>query len=431
MSNGKLNLVLLVSRGVVAQGIFDFHRDGRAWVEQAQIKGYAEKDELMKIEILVLLKGVLGSSILFSYPACSALPLMVFAVLGPIIRRKLPEGFIMTSWVRHRDGEFTDAYISFLTLATMFLYMITELSALQQVIESIADIDCPRVIIVQVIVTAIYTSLGGFKVSFTTDNIQGVMICGLIIICAIAIGTTAEIDETLIEPSGLLKPSRLGYQLLYIFLVAIGFWMRTFASCIGRNLAIGISIATFIVFIILGLVGTTWLIAVWSGIENPGSLAFFMLVAQLLAWDIGIVVVMISNRNPAVFDSFQSAMGFTASNDLFRNRINLIWIYGLVALNIIPVIIIAIKSPSILRIYLSPISLHAAAKLLILESLYANGWSVFGTFLTAPINGLLITALTLSGLRWLRFDAFHRLVELPSAEEVSAVIESDEEHSDL
>lgn len=54
-----------------------------------------------------------------------------------------------------------------------------------------------------------------------TDTIQGVMICGLILVCSIAIGTTVNIDTTLIEPSGLTKPSLLGYQLIYILFIGI------------------------------------------------------------------------------------------------------------------------------------------------------------------------------------------------------------------
>lgn len=106
-------------------------------------------------------------------------------------------------------------------MAIMFLYMVAELSALQQVIGTLAGIDGLPVIIVQVIVTTIYTSLGGFKVSFVTDNIQGVMICGLITICSIAIGTSVKIDTSLIEPSGLMKPSLLGYQLIYTLFIGI------------------------------------------------------------------------------------------------------------------------------------------------------------------------------------------------------------------
>lgn len=72
----------------------------------------------------------MGSAILLSYPelstfvgiqgtfvyaACSAVPLLAFIVLGPIIRTKCPDGFIMTTWVRERYGEIAGAYISFLT----------------------------------------------------------------------------------------------------------------------------------------------------------------------------------------------------------------------------------------------------------------------------------------------------------------------------
>ncbi|KAF8430075.1 urea transporter [Tirmania nivea] len=445
----------------------------------------------------------MGSSILFSYPelstivgiqgtftyaAASALPLMAFVFLGPIIRKKLPKGFIMTTWVRHRYGEIAGAYISFLTLAIMFLYMVAELSALQQVIGTLAGIDGLPVIIVQVIVTTIYTSLGGFKVSFVTDNIQGVMICGLVIICSIAIGTSVKIDTSMIAPSGLMKPSLLGYQLIYTLFIGIicsdmflsGFWMRTFASRTDKDLAIGVSIATFAVFVILALVGATGLIAVWSGIPEPGAMAFFLLMGNLPAWVVAFAIVMVVSLSCAVFDSLQSAMISTASEELFRNKLPLPWVRGMVVLVIVPVIVVAIKSPSILQIFLisnlaasaavpsvflglsrkfyfiqgfevvcgslggifsvwvfGMIFYHgdanAARKLIILASLYAPDWSVFGTFLVAPVAGLLITfavcALRL-GVRYAvcksrgeRFDGFDRPMEPPSVDEVTAELE--------
>lgn len=72
----------------------------------------------------------LGSGVLFSYPQIatiagvqglvvyalsSALPLLVFAWLGPIIRRKCPEGFVLTEWTRKRYGVITALYLSALT----------------------------------------------------------------------------------------------------------------------------------------------------------------------------------------------------------------------------------------------------------------------------------------------------------------------------
>jgi hypothetical protein len=64
-------------------------------------------------------------------------------------------------------------------------------------------------------------ALGGFKISFFTDSIQGVMVLGLIFIATITIGVKTNIDTSLIESSGLTKASLLGWQLVYILPVAI------------------------------------------------------------------------------------------------------------------------------------------------------------------------------------------------------------------
>lgn len=264
------------------------------------------------------------------------------------------------------------------------------------------------------------------------------MVVGLIILAVITIGVETHVDTSLIETSGLLQSSLLGWQLIYILPVAVltndffisGFWMRTFASKTDKDLVIGVSIATVAVTIILTLVGSTGLLAVWTGalsISNTQdqSIAFFLLLGQLPAWVIGIVIVMTVSLSTAAFDSLQSGMVSTGSNDLFRNKLNFWWIRAGVVLVIIPVVIVAIKSPSILQIYLIsdllsassiPVlviglsekcywwrgfevlvgglgglitvfifgtiylgNVQAGANLLLLENgLYANDWSAFG-----------------------------------------------------
>ena len=114
----------------------------------------------------------LGSGILFAYPElatitgvqgvliyalASGLPMLVFGALGPIIRRKTPEGFVLTEWTRQRYGIVAMLYLSFMTLVTLFLYMVAELSAVSQVVTLLTNLDGLPVIIVQVVVTVIYT----------------------------------------------------------------------------------------------------------------------------------------------------------------------------------------------------------------------------------------------------------------------------------
>jgi hypothetical protein len=282
-----------------------------------------------------------------------------------------------------------------------------------------------------------------------TDNIQGAMVICLVIIATITIGVQTKIDPSLIDPSGLTQPSLLGWQLLYILPICIltndfflsNFWLRTFASKTDKDLWIGVSIAVVVILIVLTLVGVTGLIAAWSGAwpgdpPQDGSVAFFMLLEQLPSWVVGIVLVMVVSLSTAAFDSLQSAMVSTASNDLFRNRLNIWWVRGAVVIVIVPVVVLALKAPSILQIYLISDLVSAAtipvlvlglseklywwrgfevvvgglggiltvfifgtiyygnaqqgAQLILIgQGLYAGDWSVFGAFVAAPVGGLL------------------------------------------
>lgn len=154
--------------------------------------------------------------------------------------------------------------------------MVAELSALQQIISALTGLNGLPAVIVECSVTTIYTSLGGFRISFITDNIQGAMVVCLIIIATITVGVETRISKAAIDSSHLLDATLLGWQLIYIFPVAIltndffvsGFWMRTFASKTDRDLFIGVGIATAAIAVILTLVGVTGLLAAWSGVSG-------------------------------------------------------------------------------------------------------------------------------------------------------------------
>jgi Na+/proline symporter len=363
-----------------------------------------------------------------------------------------------------------------------------------------------------------FEALGGFKISFITDNIQGAMVILLskshlcldsfqanyvpVIVATITVGVETKIDKSLIDSSGLTKPTLLGWQLLYILPIAVltndfflsNFWIRTFASKTDKDLWIGVSIAAVVTLIILTLVGATGLIATWSGAFDPnnpdqdGSIAFFLLLEQLPAWTVGIVLVMVVSLSTAAFDSFQSAMVSTASNDLFRNKINIWWIRVAVVLIIFPVVVLALKAPSILQIYLISDLVSAStipvlilglndrfywwrgfevvvgglgglltvfifgtiyfgdalqgAKLILLEQgLYGDDWSAFGAFVAAPFGGLLWGFAALGArlayryieakVKGHRFDALDRPAYLDHhVQGTSEYAASDEIHSD-
>lgn len=275
------------------------------------------------------------------------------------------------------------------------------------------------------------------------------MVIGLIILATITVGVETRIEKSLVDSSGLTEASLLGWQLLYILPVAVltndfflsNFWIRTFASKTDKDLYLGVSIAAVGVLIILTLVGSTGLLAAWSGAwpgdpAQDGSVAFFLLLEQLPAWVVGITLVMVVSLSTSAFDSFQSAMVSSASNDLFRNKLNIWWIRAGVVAIIVPVVVLAIRAPSVLQIYLISDLVAAAtipvlclglsdyfyfwrgfevvvgglggiltvfifgtiylgnakdgANLILLENgLYGDDWSAFGAFVAAPFGGIL------------------------------------------
>ncbi|RLV90482.1 hypothetical protein JA1_004518 [Spathaspora sp. JA1] len=390
---------------------------------------------------------------LLVYTLCGAIPIVGFAVFGPLIRSKCPDGFILTEWVRRRFGVVTALYVSFFTCLTMFLFMVGELSAIRGAIETLTGLNALGAVIVECVVTTIYTFFGGFRISFITDNFQGACVLILLVICAAGMGSYIEIDPSKIGPSGLLKANKLGWQLIYILFVAIvtndcflsGFWLRTFASKTDKDLWIGTSIAAFVILVITTLVGVPGFLAVWSGDltvgDENGYNAFFILLAKMPRWLVAFVIIFCIVLSTCTFDSLQSAMVSTISNDLFRNKLKLIYTRCIVIVIIIPIVVLAVKvADNILQIYLIADLVSAAiipavflglsehyfwylrgfdvmcgglggllgvfifgtvyygsAKeggklLLIWNGIYSSeDWGAFGAFVIAPFGGLLIT----------------------------------------
>lgn len=223
--------------------------------------------------------NIAGLQGLLVYALAGGLPMFLFSFLGPKIRKQCPEGFVLTEWVFQRFGVFAGLFLSACTILTLFLFMVSEISSVQYAVNTLTGLNALPVVIVECVVTSIYTSIGGFKVSFITDNIQIGIVFVLLIVVSCSMGAYINIDTSLIGESGLLKESKVGWQLIYILIVAIftndlfmsGFWLRTFASRTDKDLWIGTSIAAVLLTIIVTVVGVTGLIAVWADLVPVGD----------------------------------------------------------------------------------------------------------------------------------------------------------------
>lgn len=398
--------------------------------------------------------NIAGLQGLIVYCLAGCLPMFLFAFLGPVIRRQCPHGFVLTEWCFQRFGRVAGLCLSAATVLTLFLFMIGEISAAYYAIETLAGINGIPAVIIECVVTSIYTSIGGFKVSFITDNIQATFVTMLLVIGSCAIGSYIHLDSS-IDKAPLLSSTKLGWKLVYILPVAIftndcflsAFWLRTFASRTNKDLIIGCSIASALLFIYPFMIGFCGIVAVWTGAVQQGdddvTNAFFYLVASCPKWVNGLILIFTVCLSTCTFDSLQSSMVSTISNDLFRNKLKLVYIRIGVVLVMIPAVVIGLKcADDVLQIYLIadlisacviPIlflglsqkfwfltawevvigslggffsvfvfgaiyynSAKEGGKLLIIyNGIYIDDWSAFGAFMVAPGFSLIVGFLTL------------------------------------
>jgi Na+/proline symporter len=122
-----------------------FHSSFRSGIGSSILYAYPEVGTLA---------GLLG---VFMYAFGSIVPIFVFAWLGPLIRKKCPGGFTLTQFILERFGRINQIYISLMSIAYMFCFMISELSAVGSILELLTGVSKYAPVICIAVVTTIYT----------------------------------------------------------------------------------------------------------------------------------------------------------------------------------------------------------------------------------------------------------------------------------
>lgn len=309
------------------------------------------------------ISGIQG---LLVYVLCGCFPIVCFSFFGPMLRRRCPEGFVLTEWCYQRYGPIMGLWLSAATVLTMFLFMVGELSSMATAITSLTGLDSRAGIVVECIVTTIYTSIGGFVVSFITDTIQGFAVLVVLVIGVIGFATETHIDHAIKDATyhELTGSNKLGWMILYILFVAIltndffmsGFWLRTFAAKTDKDLYVATTIAAIVCAIVSTLAGLPGILAVWTGDlkigDDMGYDAFFIMVGGMRKWVVGVILIFCVFLSTCTFDSLQSATVSTISNNVFRNKFPMWYSRVLVCVIMVPALVVAIEaSANVLQIY--------------------------------------------------------------------------------
>ncbi|MFC7315657.1 sodium:solute symporter family transporter, partial [Halomarina halobia] len=121
-----------------------------------------------------------GLSAVVGYALGSAVPLAAYSVLGPRIRRLIPEGHSLTEYAYVRYGPTMYAFVLVISVAYMFTFLAAELTGIAGGLEVVAGVPAWQTAVVVGGAVLLYTAYGGLKASIFTDAVQTLVILPLL-----------------------------------------------------------------------------------------------------------------------------------------------------------------------------------------------------------------------------------------------------------
>ncbi len=104
----------------------------------------------------------------------SAFLLLYF--LGPKIAKLTPGGATLPQFIQIRYGRKAQIIVSLIAIIYMSAFLVAEFASINFLFPSIADVSGLRVMIFVGVFTYTYLKKSGFKASYITDKLQGVVL---------------------------------------------------------------------------------------------------------------------------------------------------------------------------------------------------------------------------------------------------------------
>lgn len=316
--------------------------------------------------------AVVGLVPVLGYAVGAAAPLLLFAVLGPVMRRAMPDGRTLTEFTRRRFGRVVHVYVAALSVLYMLTFVTAELTAVGGVTAILSGLD-PRVVIVAVAVVAVgYTVYGGIRASISTDRWQAWMVLGLLGAAVVAAVLALPAGQAPASDGGAggglgaalsaapLGADRVGFEAALTLVLAItaanmfhqGYWQRVWsARDTGalRRSTLWAAAGSVPIILVTGLLGMA---AVGAGVAlGDPPVPLFALLGGLPAWALAGVLVLALALVTSTVDTLVS--GLSALVAVEQRPGGSVGAVRLVtALLMIPAVLIAFQGFSVLRLLL-------------------------------------------------------------------------------
>ena len=378
-----------------------------------------------------LVASVIGAWILFSpaetgtwaglialigYGIGQAAPLAAFVVVGPRMRRLMPNGHSLTEYVWHRYGRSMYVFTLGIIVFYMFVFLSAELTGISLAFELVAGTSAWLTAAIVGLLTVAYTAYGGIRASIFTDSIQFTIILPLLLLAfVVAIvelgGFGSALDPVRADSPQLLSLTHgagieFGITLVIAILAANmfhqGFWQRVYTVRDERALRRGFAVAGAIVVPVIVIAGFLGILAVGKGLvgeDAPASVALFSLVVEVMpTWAAVGVLLLALVLVMSSMDTLLNGIASAVTSDLARFKPDL---SGSLLLRssraativlIVPAILIASQGYSVLYLFLIADMVCAAAVFPVFWGLYSERFGGRAA-LVSSVVGLIVGTL--------------------------------------
>ena len=366
------------------------------------------------VAMMTVLASIMGAWILFSppeagtwggllafggYAVAQALAVIMFAVIGPRLRKVAPRGSTLTEFVYYRYGGPMYAVTLVVSVFYMSVFLAAELTGIALAVNLITGYPLWITALIVGIGTLLYTTYGGIRGSIFTDTIQSIVMIPTLLIAFFATLYFVGGFESVISRAREVSPDILGlghwggWQFALTLLIAViaanafhaGFWSRVFAckddTTVRRSFTIA-GILVIPVMMLAGFFGVMWLM-----LDSPtmASAALFEVVLTVTPpWVVALIIVLGVALVMSSVDTVINGIANIFTVDIARFRKDLtpkaLTLYSRIITAIICLIVIAVASQGYGVLYLFFVAdlICAAALVPVFYGLYSKhltGWA--------------------------------------------------------
>lgn len=316
-----------------------------------------------------------GPVALAGYAIGAALPFLLFAALGPLIRKRLPHGRSISEFADQRFGTGMRHWVSLVSVLYMLCFLAAELTAIGSITAMLSDLNGQAVIIGVALATLLYTTWGGLRASLATDRWQALLLMALLAAVLFVDWKHLPSATTSAEIPGIPFWSAMGVALTLVLAVTAanlfhqGYWQRVWAARDNASLWRGAMLGGGTTIVVVAVVGGLGMSAAMAGLDlGQPPIPFFALLGEAPAWLGAVALVLAVTLVASSVDTLQNGIASLAVAS--RTGLTLTGARWVTVVLMVPVVIIALQGVSVLRLFLIADLLCATAIVPVLLGLW-------------------------------------------------------------